>query len=97
MLGVGGIGADGGRAAFSQTGPYIDLVAPGSEVLTAAPGAGHHRVEGTSYAAPFVAATAALLREYRPELTAAQVAERIVATADPARARATAAGTAPGC
>ncbi|MEU5961262.1 type VII secretion-associated serine protease mycosin [Micromonospora parva] len=84
VLGVGAIGADGGRATFSQTGPYVDLVAPGSEVLTAAPGAGHHRVEGTSYAAPFVAATAALLREYRPELTAAQVAERIIATADPA-------------
>ncbi|MDG4778678.1 type VII secretion-associated serine protease mycosin [Micromonospora sp. WMMD961] len=84
VLGVGAIGADGGRTAFSQTGPYVDLVAPGSEVLTAAPGAGHLRVEGTSYAAPFVAATAALLREYRPELTAAQVAERIVATADPA-------------
>ncbi|MFI7660272.1 type VII secretion-associated serine protease mycosin [Micromonospora parva] len=84
VLGVGAIGADGRRATFSQTGPYVDLVAPGSEVLTAAPGAGHHRVEGTSYAAPFVAATAALLREYRPELTAAQVAERIIATADPA-------------
>ncbi|MGC4745330.1 type VII secretion-associated serine protease mycosin [Micromonospora sp. DT201] len=84
VLGVGAIGADGGRATFSQTGSYVDLVAPGSEVLTAAPGAGHHQVEGTSYAAPFVAATAALLRQYRPELTAAQVAERIIATADPA-------------
>jgi type VII secretion-associated serine protease mycosin len=84
VLGVGAIGADGTRAAFSQTGPYVDLVAPGSAVLTAAPGQGHHRVEGTSYAAPFVAATAALLRQYRPELSAAQVAERIAATADPA-------------
>ncbi|MFF0149910.1 type VII secretion-associated serine protease mycosin [Micromonospora sp. NPDC005203] len=84
VLGVGAIGADGGRAAFSQTGSYVDLVAPGGDVLTAAPGSGHHQVEGTSYAAPFVAATAALLREYRPELTAAQVAERIIATADPA-------------
>ncbi|MEH1167843.1 type VII secretion-associated serine protease mycosin [Micromonospora sp. CPCC 205539] len=84
VLGVGAIGADGTRASFSQIGPYVDLVAPGSEVLTAAPGQGHHRVEGTSYATPFVAATAALLRQYRPELTAAQVAERIIATADPA-------------
>ncbi|MGW4677578.1 type VII secretion-associated serine protease mycosin [Micromonospora taraxaci] len=84
VIGVGAIGADGVRATFSQTGPYVDLVAPGSEVLTAAPGAGHHQVEGTSYAAPFVAATAALLRGYRPELSAAQVAERIIAAADPA-------------
>ncbi|MFI1195829.1 type VII secretion-associated serine protease mycosin [Micromonospora sp. NPDC020750] len=84
VLGVGAIGPDGRRADFSQAGPYVDLVAPGGEVLTAGPGQGHHRVEGTSYAAPFVAATAALVREYRPELTAAQVTQRIVATADPA-------------
>ncbi|PZG01323.1 type VII secretion-associated serine protease mycosin [Micromonospora deserti] len=84
VLGVGAVGADGVRAPFSQTGPYVDLVAPGSDVLTAAPGQGHHRVEGTSYATPFVAATAALLRQYRPELAAAQVAQRILATADPA-------------
>ncbi|MEH1098240.1 type VII secretion-associated serine protease mycosin [Micromonospora sp. CPCC 205561] len=84
VLGVGAIGLDGARAPFSQTGSYVDLVAPGSEVLMAAPGQGHHRAEGTSYAAPFVAATAALLRQYRPELSAAQVAQRIMATADPA-------------
>lgn len=84
VLGVGAIGADGSRSAFSQTGAYVDLVAPGSAVLMAAPAQGHHRSEGTSYAAPFVAATAALVRQYRPELTAAQVAQRIVATTDPA-------------
>ncbi|TDC69446.1 type VII secretion-associated serine protease mycosin, partial [Micromonospora sp. KC606] len=84
VLGVGAIGPDGSRADFSQTGPYVDLVAPGSDVLMAAPGQGHRRAEGTSYAAPFVAATAALVRQYRPDLTAAQVARRIVDTADPA-------------
>ncbi|MEW2330531.1 type VII secretion-associated serine protease mycosin [Micromonospora chersina] len=88
VLGVGAIGADGTRAAFSQTGPYVDLVAPGSDVLMAAPRQGHHRAEGTSYAAPFVAGTAALLRQYRPELDAAEVARRIVASADPAPGRA---------
>ncbi|TBL35316.1 type VII secretion-associated serine protease mycosin [Verrucosispora sp. SN26_14.1] len=84
VIGVGAIGADGTRAGFSQTGSYVDLVAPGTDVLIAAPGRGHHRAEGTSYAAPFVAATAALVRQYRPELSAAEVARRIIATADPA-------------
>ncbi|MDM4722106.1 type VII secretion-associated serine protease mycosin [Micromonospora sp. WMMA1363] len=84
VLGVGAIGADGTRSPFSQIGPYVDLVAPGSDVVIAAPRQGHHRAEGTSYAVPFVAATAALLRQYRPELDAAGVTERILATADPA-------------
>ncbi|MFG1673883.1 type VII secretion-associated serine protease mycosin [Micromonospora sp. NPDC049282] len=87
VLGVGAIGRDGVRAAFSQTGAYVDLVAPGGEVLMAAPRQGHLRAEGTSYATPFVAATAALLRQYRPELSAAEVAARIVAGADPAPGR----------
>ncbi|TCB92795.1 type VII secretion-associated serine protease mycosin [Micromonospora zingiberis] len=84
VLGVGAIGADGLRADFSQVGSYVDLVAPGTDVLIAAPGQGHHRAEGTSYAAPFVAATAALVREYRPELSAEEVVGRLLATADPA-------------
>ncbi|TYB37728.1 type VII secretion-associated serine protease mycosin [Micromonospora sp. AP08] len=88
VLGVGAIGADGTRAAFSQTGPYVDLVAPGGDVLMAAPRQGHHRAEGTSYAAPFVAGTAALVRQYRSELDATQVARRIVASTDPAPGRA---------
>ncbi|MEH1012337.1 type VII secretion-associated serine protease mycosin [Micromonospora sp. CPCC 206060] len=85
VIGVGAIAADGSLADFSQVGPYVDVVAPGSDVIAAVPGRGHRRTAGTSYAAPFVAATAALLRQYRPELTAGQVADRIVATADPAR------------
>ncbi|MEV4844215.1 type VII secretion-associated serine protease mycosin [Micromonospora matsumotoense] len=84
VLGVGAVTPAGARAQFSQVGTYVDLVAPGSDVLMAAPGQGHQRAEGTSYAAPFVAGTAALLRQYRPELSAAEVARRIVGTADPA-------------
>jgi type VII secretion-associated serine protease mycosin len=84
VLGVGAVGADGIRSPFSQVGPYVDVVAPGGEVLAAAPGRGHKRQNGTSYAAPFVSATAALVRQYRPDLSAPEVIARIIATADPA-------------
>ncbi|MEV4758203.1 type VII secretion-associated serine protease mycosin [Micromonospora sp. NPDC049559] len=84
VLGVGAIGADGLRSEFSQVGPYVDLVAPGGGVLTAAPKRGHHKQDGTSYAAPFVSATAALVRAYWPNLSAQQVTNRILATTDPA-------------
>ncbi|GIJ75961.1 hypothetical protein Xph01_03930 [Micromonospora phaseoli] len=84
VLAVGAVAADGQRADFSQTGAHVDLVAPGTDVLIAAPGQGHHLAEGTSYAVPFVAATAALLRQYRPDLTAVEVTRRIVGSTDPA-------------
>ncbi|HEX5543700.1 MAG TPA: type VII secretion-associated serine protease mycosin [Micromonospora sp.] len=84
VLGVGAIRADGVRSPFSQVGPYVDVMAPGADVLAAVPGRGHKPQSGTSYAVPFVAATAALVREYRPELSAAEVTRQIIATADPA-------------
>jgi len=83
VIGVGAIGPDGARGSFSQVGPYVDVVAPGAEVLSAAPGGGHRSQSGTSYAVPFVAATAALVRAYQPTLSAPEVAARILATTDP--------------
>ena len=85
VLGVGAIDIDGARTSTSQVGPYVDLVAPGAGVLTTTRVAGHAYVNGTSYAAPFVAAAAALVRSAWPELTAPQVAQRLIATASPAR------------
>lgn len=84
VLGVGSISIEGVRASGSQVGPYVDLVAPGQDVLAASRVAGHHYWTGTSFAAPFVAGTAALVRSAYPQLTAPQVAERLLATADPA-------------
>ncbi|QGU06467.1 Major intracellular serine protease precursor [Corynebacterium occultum] len=40
--------------------------------------------EGTSFAAPVVAGTVALLKEHQPELSSAEIREWILATADPA-------------
>jgi type VII secretion-associated serine protease mycosin len=84
VIGVGAIDETGLRSRFSQVGSYVDVVAPGGAVLAAATGQGHRGNDGTSYATPFVAATAALLRQYQPRLTARQVADRITRTADPA-------------
>ena len=84
VLGVGAINEDGTRLPESQVGPYVDIVAPGGRVLAATPGRGHIEVSGTSFAAPFVAATVALVRSAHPRLTGPQVVDRILATAAPA-------------
>ncbi|BCJ49163.1 hypothetical protein Asp14428_06380 [Actinoplanes sp. NBRC 14428] len=94
VIGVGAINADGVRGDFSQHGEYVDVMAPGVGVTIAARRSGHTSGQGTSYATPFVSATAALVRQRFPSLTPAQVARRILATADPAPAAPAATSTA---
>lgn len=60
VVGVGAVGADGTRTQTSPIGPYVDLVAPGLEVIAAAFG-GHETYNGTAVAAGFVAAAVALM------------------------------------
>ncbi|MFY1673708.1 type VII secretion-associated serine protease mycosin [Plantactinospora sp. WMMB334] len=83
VIGVGSVGEDGVVSPFSQRGGYVDLVAPGGKVTVAVPERGHVVENGTSFATPFVTATVALIRQYWPELNARQVAQRLVASADP--------------
>ena len=61
VIAVGAVNAEARPCDFSTTGPHVALCAPGERIRTAAVD-GYQRATGTSFAAPFVAAAAALLQ-----------------------------------
>lgn len=66
----------------SSRGAFVDVCAPGDQILTTAPGATYSTSTGTSFAAPMVAGLAALLLSYSPDLTLAQLETAITSTVD---------------
>lgn len=93
VLTVGSVEANGSPSEFSLAGPWVDVAAPGSGLTSLHPSTGDltnttygvqgnaEPVKGTSFAAPYVSATVALVRSRFPQLSAQQVMARIEATA----------------
>lgn len=81
VLAVGASDRNNDRTAFSQNKPYVGVLAPGVDIWSTVPRGGHCRGDGTSYAAPYVAAVAALVRAAHPEWSARQVITVIEQTA----------------
>lgn len=92
VLTVGSVESDSGPSPFSLAGPWVDVAAPGTDVISLDPDGeglidtlstadGSKPISGTSYAAPVVSGVAALIRARWPQLTARQVMARIEDTA----------------
>jgi subtilisin family serine protease len=85
VIAVGAIDQSDNRAAFSQTGPHIDVAAPGVGIRSTVWDDGYDTYQGTSMATPHVAGVAALILSCNPQLTAAQVGDIIRQTAQALR------------
>ena len=82
VLTVAGVDVDG-AASFdaSAQGTTISVAAPSEDLVGVVPGGDHVIWAGTSGAAPIVSGIVALVRAAYPELDAANVINRIIATA----------------
>jgi membrane-anchored mycosin MYCP len=92
VLTVAALTPTGGPADFSLRGPWVGVAAPGEQIVSLDPNGpglinawqdqrGLMPINGTSFAAPFVAGVAALVRSRFPQLSAGQVIALIKRTA----------------
>ncbi|MEU6353459.1 type VII secretion-associated serine protease mycosin [Streptomyces sp. NPDC047072] len=82
VVAVGGVDKSGEHWANSNYGPEVMLNAPATRIVGAGSPGNRLRIgDGTSNSTAFVSAAAALLRSKYPDLTAGQIANRLVKTA----------------
>ncbi|MET7290066.1 type VII secretion-associated serine protease mycosin [Streptomyces sp. NPDC005573] len=70
------------RAAFSQSGDFVGVAAPGVDMISTVPKGGHCSDNGTSFSAPYVAGVAALIKAKHSDWTAREVVAQIEQTAE---------------
>lgn len=83
VVAVGSTDASDTRSSFSNGGPEIDVVAPGSSIISAyhTSNSAYAQGSGTSASAPHVAGALAILKSYAPGLTNSVMRARLESTA----------------
>ena len=61
VIAVGSIARDGSKSSFSNYGDWVDIAAPGTEILSTLTGSTYGVMSGTSMACPHVSGVAALV------------------------------------
>ena len=79
---VGAVNQNLTRSSFSNYGTGLDLVAPGENLISINHTGGYWVWEGTSFAAPFVTAHFACLKQKYPSYTRQQLVDKLYANVD---------------
>ncbi|WP_018923079.1 S8 family serine peptidase [Salsuginibacillus kocurii] len=82
VIAVGATTIHDERAQFSATGPSLDIVAPGQDILSTDNDGGYIRDHGTSMAAPHVSGHLALLQQENPEAESDELTEILFENTD---------------
>ncbi|HEY9897542.1 MAG TPA: S8 family serine peptidase [Pantanalinema sp.] len=82
-LAVGASDQSDKRASFSNYGSYVDIAAPGVDILSSTEQT-YKKHSGTSMASPHVAAAAALLLAKNPAMSVQELRDALTSTGDPA-------------
>jgi len=83
VLAVSATDSSDGLAPFSSWGPEVALAAPGHNVASFLPGGVVARHSGTSFAAPHVSGTLALILSAKPSLSASEAVQVLLRSCTP--------------
>ncbi len=75
---VGAMDAGGSLASFSDKGPFVDIVAPGTSIRSTRIGGAYALADGTSFAAPIITGIVALAWSSNPELRPVSIIETLM-------------------
>jgi len=70
------------RTSWSNYGSYIDIAAPGSNILTLSGTSSYGAMDGTSFSSPLTAGVVALMRAANPALSNANIVNALLTNAD---------------
>jgi len=82
VIAVGATNAQGEKAAFSNYGSPLSVVAPGQAIYSCLPNNRYQAWSGTSMATPHVAGLAGLILSKNPSLSSAEVQSLLTSSAD---------------
>lgn len=83
-IAVGSVDSNKQRSSFSNYGPELDIMAPGSNIYSTVPGNGYDTLSGTSMATPHAAGVAGLIRATNPDISVNEARNILTGTAQDA-------------